>query len=511
MPPFSARTAAVLEPNKREIAGPRPGPMIQSLRAVGYDLPTAVADLVDNSISASARNIWIQFHWDGERSHIAIVDDGSGMSESELVAAMRLGSRSPLEERSLGDLGRFGLGLKTASFSQCSRLTVVSRVQGQFAAARCWDLDLVTREDEWVLTDDTSPVVMGYADRLNAGMAGTAVVWELLDRVTPSGLTAGDEHGQRVFLELAEQTKQHLGMVFHRLLTPPRPVKLFLNGVPLKPWDPFLTGKSIQLTEQVIPYAGGRIEVKPYLLPHYSKLTREEYEVAAGPRGWTAQQGFYVYRGRRLLVGGDWLGLGRFQKEEHHKLARIQLDIPNSTDAAWEIDVKKSRACPPPPLRTVLKQIAEAARANASRVYRHRGARVIQANPTQSVPLWDRRVKHGKLSYVLNRSHPLVAEVLEQSGSASKLVRLLLTVVEETVPVPAITVDACENPDSHARPFEHAPEAVEIAARATLSALTSAGHSTAEARVRLLCVEPFSQFPELIASLEPSLDTAPEN
>jgi hypothetical protein len=475
--------------------------MLQSLRAVGYDLPTAIADLVDNSISASATSVAIGFHWDGDRSHIAIVDDGLGMAEDDLVTAMRLGSRNPLEERSRGDLGRFGLGLKTASFSQCRRLTVASKPETGSVAVRCWDLNLVTELDEWRLTDSLTPAAQEYVNRLGSAAKGTVVLWELMDRITPRGLTASDAEAHRIFLELAEQTKRHLGMVFHRLLSGFRPLKMQLNGSPVKPWDPFLTGKSIQLTEQTIPYAGERIEVRPYQLPHHSKLSRDEYAEAAGPRGWTAQQGFYVYRGRRMLVAGDWLGLGRYQKEDHHKLARIQLDIPNSMDADWEIDVKKSRACPPPRLRGELKNIADAARAHASRVYRHRGKRIISAAP-KTVLLWEPHVNRlGRMHYRLNQDHPVVADVLTSAGPAAKKVRLLLTLVEETVPVPSIAIDSSTDPLGQAAPFEAAPTALTAALKAAFRALAASGMRPSEAKVRLLNTEPFNHYPENVTAL----------
>jgi len=104
--------------------------MSESLRAFGYDLPNAIADLVDNSILAEARNIWIDFKCDGENSSICVTDDGNGMSEREMLDSMRPGSRNPLDTRDPKDLGRYGLGLKTASFSQCRRLTAPLQTTG---------------------------------------------------------------------------------------------------------------------------------------------------------------------------------------------------------------------------------------------------------------------------------------------------------------------------------------------------------------------------------------------
>jgi hypothetical protein len=134
-----------------DIAEPRASAMIESLRAFGYNVQTAISDLMDNSISAGAGNVWLSFCWDGANSHISIQDDGHGMTEAQLISAMRPGSQSPLDEREANDLGRFGLGLKTASFSQCRRLTVASRSKDHVIAIRRWDLDYVNQVDEWRL------------------------------------------------------------------------------------------------------------------------------------------------------------------------------------------------------------------------------------------------------------------------------------------------------------------------------------------------------------------------
>ena len=104
---------------------PEASSMIETFRAIGYSIEAAVADIIDNSISARAKNIWINFEWEGSETWLAVKDDGSGMNNDELVQAMRPDSKNPLDDRSTKDLGRFGLGLKTASFSQCRLLSVI--------------------------------------------------------------------------------------------------------------------------------------------------------------------------------------------------------------------------------------------------------------------------------------------------------------------------------------------------------------------------------------------------
>ncbi|MBL8160220.1 ATP-binding protein [Candidatus Saccharibacteria bacterium] len=476
-----------------DIAAPRPEALIQSLRAFGYDLSTAIADIVDNSISASAKNIAIDFFWNGEDSYISIQDDGCGMSEEELINAMRPGSRSPLEERSPKDLGRFGLGLKTASFSQCKKLTVASKTNDGNFAVRCWDLDYVTEHGEWRLLRSASTTMQHLIDKAPDTPSGTIVLLENLDRLTKD-TKVDSRHDHDKFLEDAEKVKNHLAMVFHRYLERINGPKFTVNSRPVKPWDPFLTSEPAtqNLTEEAHHILGGKLVVKPYVLPHVSKISQEVHSRAAGPKGWNAQQGFYVYRNSRLLVAGEWLGLG-FQKEEHYKLARILLDIPNSMDEHWEIDVKKSRAYPPVALRRELKRLAEVTRQRAADVYRHRGKIIARQHAGKFSYTWDRKITHGKISYKINREHPFIKSLLDRQD-VSKEVSNLLKLIEETVPVPTIMVDNAESPGKQAQPFEQAAEG-EVKRLATdIYRILLIERTESEAIEAIQTMEPFNQY-----------------
>jgi hypothetical protein len=355
---------------RTEAAEPPAAALVEALRGLGYSLPTAVADLIDNSISAKARNVWIDFGWAGSGSWISILDDGRGMNESALRNAMLPGSRNPLEERDASDLGRFGLGLKTASFSQCRRLTVASRTADGNALRR-WDLDHVSACNRWELLLD--PILGSEArlDALNSVASGTLVLWEALDRVVgEAGADAESARGR--FLQRAQEVEEHLAMVFHRYLSGADPLCIFINGrterEQIRPWDPFFTmhDATWRLPPESLDLGDAEVQVQGFVLPHKDRLRETEYSEGAGPSGWNAHQGFFVYRNRRLLVPGGWLGLGRdrsWPREEHYKLARIRVDIPNSTDHEWKIDVKKSMARPPEQLRRRLRDIAERVRA----------------------------------------------------------------------------------------------------------------------------------------------------
>jgi anti-sigma regulatory factor (Ser/Thr protein kinase) len=132
-------------------AEPEASSMIETFRAIGYSIKTAIADIIDNSITAGAKNVWIDYDWKGSSSTLSILDDGMGMNNEQLIQAMRPGSKNPLDERSSDDLGRFGLGLKTASFSQSRKFTVVSKLANYKPVYWSWDLDYVNQEKAWKL------------------------------------------------------------------------------------------------------------------------------------------------------------------------------------------------------------------------------------------------------------------------------------------------------------------------------------------------------------------------
>jgi hypothetical protein len=492
------RRMAEISMEGRELAEPDPASLIESLRAFGYNLPTAIADLVDNSLTAGASRVDICFRWDGASSTVCITDNGAGMSKSRLVEALRPGSLNPLGQRDARDLGRFGLGLKTASFSQCRRLTVRTRTRGGDDTKRTWDLDHVGLSREWRLVEYDDP----EADALLAGVesfdSGTTVLWQGCDRIVPAGTNPDDDRAQRRFLELADGVTHHLALVFHRFIDGLPPVKFRINGNVLKSFDPFLQReKSTQLAEETLKLHEQAVVVRPFVLPHHTKLTKDVYDRAGGPRGWTQSQGFYVYRNKRLLVDGDWLGLG-LRKEDHYKLARIQVDIPNTLDSEWQIDVRKARATPPLPLRDRLFQIAQLTRTSASNVYRHRGARL--RNPKQElVFLWERKLSHGKPRYELNRAHPAVARVVTGQCCTPRDVACLLKLIEETLPVPTITIDVAERPDEQREPFEHLDTTDLVVLGTELAkSMRESGATVGETVERLSSLEPFNRLPHVV-------------
>lgn len=491
---------------KTRKAPPRAMAMLESLRGLGYSTAAALADIVDNSISAGASEVRIDFQWDGPDSRVLILDDGCGMTDPELESAMRLGDRSPLAARETHDLGRFGMGLKTASLSQCRRLTVASMKSGERSCLR-WDLDelAVDPQSDWLLFEGPAEDSQQYLAGLGGKENGTLVLWEKLDRIVTAGYTVDD------YLTLTVVVEAHLAMIFHRLLQGPRSrVKLLINNRPIEPWDPFMSGHPAKpWTSPPAPQRTdyGLVVAQCHVLPHQDKLTKDESKTNEGPAGWTAQQGFYVYRNERLLVAGGWLGLGNskaWNREEAHRLARIQLDIPNTADADWKIDVRKSTARPPVALRQWLTRLAEDTRERARRVFAYRGTPMPTQRNTPIEQAWRvDRVKDG-IRYRIEPSHPAVAAVLASAGELTPLIKAMLRVIEESVPVQRIWLDTAENRDTPKTGFSgDAPEAVATVLHTLFADMIGRrGMSIEAAKRALLSTEPFQNYSKLIAELD---------
>ena len=334
-------------------AAPKASSMVETFRAIGYSLETAVADIIDNSISADSHNIWINRIWSGGRSVITIKDDGHGMNSDELIQAMRPGSQNPNEIRGEHDLGRYGLGLKTASFSQCRKVSVFSKKNDYTPTFWTWDLDFVAETDKWNLL---KWMPEDFVSELDDIKSGTIVIWSDLDRVVRPGVSETDINAHEKFSRDLEQVKKHVAMTFHRFIEE-KIVTIYWCGNKIESWNPFCPNESKRqiLPEDTLP---GRVSVKGYVLPHKNNFSSEKaYNDAEGMNGWASHQGFYIYRGKRLLLAGNWLGM--FKQEDPYKLVRIQVDIPNTLDSEWKIDIKKSQATPPAGCRELLETYAK--------------------------------------------------------------------------------------------------------------------------------------------------------
>jgi hypothetical protein len=360
--------------------------LMGSLRSIGYDLSSAIADLVDNCLDAAATHIDVELVHAGHDSYVMIVDDGKGMRESELDEAMRYGSRRSYE----GDaLGHFGLGLKTASLSQCRRLTVVSTTSARRdPVSRRWDLDHVRETDQWLLEEPTPKDLPGAVLPRLRRRRGTVVIWESLDRVLEFR-DADSGHARRALERAAVRISEHLGAVFHRFLdgSLDTTVEMRVNGELVRPWDPFARDevKTRQLPVNHLPVMigdhEGVVTLQGYILPHQRQFSSPDaHERASGANRWNRQQGLYIYRGDRLVQSGGWSRLRT--ADEHTKLARVALDLPEGAEHLFALDVAKMRVKLPDSMRVTLKEHVSAIANLAQEAYRRGSGGLEAQEPT---------------------------------------------------------------------------------------------------------------------------------
>lgn len=325
--------------------------VVEGLRDTGYLFNTAVADVIDNSIAADAKNIQVLLKQDFRGNiTLRIYDDGTGMTEPELLNAMRYGAKA---RPSKASLGKFGLGLKTASTAFCRRLVVTSRAKPNDPLnTAVWDLDHVKESNKWQITIGvSSEKETKLFEEVLAGKKGTLVLWDKVDRVMKSYKDPAGAVAKKAFektIEGPSGLRQHLATVYQRFLDHDdqraQNISLALNGIPVEAWDPYCIGESKAEGDENIPVempdgglAGFRI--RAFILPRKEEFTSEEAWKAA--RLGNPTQGIFIYRENRLIHGPDWLGL--FSKEPHFSLLRVEFSFDHRLDEAFQIDIKKSQ------------------------------------------------------------------------------------------------------------------------------------------------------------------------
>jgi len=489
-----------------ESCPPRADAMIHSMRAFGYDLGMAIADLIDNSIFARAKNVKVSYSWNGGNPWIMIIDDGKGMSDKCLYEAMRLGSTSPLDDRDPKDLGRFGLGLKTASFSQCKLVSVLTKTVDSKISSRYWDLDRVQKTQSWDLGKKLPPATEKLMTSLNSQSSGTAILWEKLDRLvdsTPGGNHNPEDSFNKRFLGV----KTYLETVFHRYLVnrPRMKISIYVGVAQCEPWDPFIIKNKFTNPMSSEKYEDSRVVIMPYVLPHISKRSEDESIKGSGIKGWNAQQGFYIYRNNRMIVSGGYLDFD-LKAEEHFKLARISIDITNDMDHEWSIDVRKAGATPPDRLRADLLRIARVCRQKASEVYRARTGIVGGRNTRENAyDVWLKKNSGDKIIYKLNKANVVIKKILDEVECKKSWITKLFHVIETTVPHRLIIMDGLEHEDCHVDlQLEINPPPNELISLCLefYRDYRSAGHNKQEA-IEIVCsLDAFSTHPKYRACLE---------
>ena len=414
------------------------------------------------------------------------------MDENELNAAMRYGSKSPSDLRESSDLGRFGLGLKTASLSQCRTLSVITK-QGNCTIGRQWDIDHVVKTGTWsliVLEDDELVLMPGFS-KLQNQKTGTLVVWQNLDLLKIGELDFNKSLGRKM-----DEVRKHLELVYHRYLKGENGIKkldILFNEVKINPADPFLIQKSTQIMDdETIIVRKKKIVVRPYILPHISKMSAKEIDDLGGKEGLRKKQGFYVYRNKRLLVWGTWFRMMR--QGDLSKLARVMVDIPNDLDDLWTLDIKKSSAVPPAEVKKNLQSTIDRIAEKSKHTWTFRGKKEIKDTVDH---LWTRiKNVNGGVFYELNRNHPFVKQVAEETTEIKGKLETLLKNIERSIPLNQLYVDL-NNDEKIENDYEIESAEIKCYLEKMLNNISSQIDKI-KFLEKLENTEPFSNFPEIL-------------
>lgn len=424
-------------------AAPPPSTHLATLAKMGYSFNTAVGDIIDNSLTASASQIVISLLKQDKSYRLTIADDGIGMGESELLDNMVIGCKDPNRAREPLDLGRFGAGLKTASFSQARILTVLSRQKNSHFAGARWDTELVKAKNEWCLLhlDDCEvSKIRASLDPLDFSQ-GTIVIWDQINVLTDL-----DEFSAEILAgSIVKELHNHIGLHFHRFIS--SSLSISINGLPVQSIDPFMRGLPgyAEGHEETIRSKNGAIFVKAHTLPRPSTLPKDTLELHGGAKNITEGQGIYLYRNKRLILGGGWHGVAKIS--ELHNLARIQVDINSNMDEEWQTDVKKSRLSIPLKVKQILRRILPAPIAISKRKHTYAG------KSQSASPLWlirsNERAGEEATTYLVDVRHQVISELLDglPKDKRALLINYLRELSEE-LPVKHIYASFAAHPAS---------------------------------------------------------------
>jgi hypothetical protein len=415
---------------------PLPEMMLAGLRSIGYEFETAVADIIDNCVAAQASHVDVFFDACCSEPFFAICDDGTGMSDSELDSAMDFGTYKDRSFTNPKDLGRFGLGLKTASLSQCRRFYVVTKKIG-IVLGSCWDLDHIIATKKWSLINltDAEIAALPHVDYLSDKESGTIVIWENFDKIRDSSSDLASTLTSR-----ANSSEDYCSLVFHRFYNS---IQISFNGHRVKKMDPFLDGfdNVVALNPEKVLYNGSTITIQAYRMPAASDLSQEEKDLIGGVDSLKSDQGLYLYRNNRLILWGKWLRLEH--KSLYTHLARVKVDIPATLDKEWSLDVKKSTAIIPDDIRKKMWAPINDGLEQSTRRVRYDGEQEVSTGLER---IWIRKMLPDKqVTYSLNQDYPVIANLYEVLTSDQKhLLSSYLRDVENYIPTAKMRDDVSD-------------------------------------------------------------------
>lgn len=432
-----------------EDAEPNPEYLIKSIAEQGYSLESSLADLMDNSVSADADKIEVLIKTEEEPFTLFIADNGNGMDETMLKASMQFPSDSPEKERNDYDLGRFGLGMKTASFSQTRCFTVISKKKGtKTYTGRTWDVNYLKKTGKWKLVVNTQEEVAelirqyhllseGYLYRFDDFEANTVVVWRGLYKFEDYL----EESNRQTALkkQITEVTTDYLSLVFHRFMERRKnPLQIRINNNLIAPFNPFPPTISdfrpIEFKQR--NFSTDTIKIEGFVLPSRSIDESQNISVwTTKNRSLMDMEGIYIYRADRLIHFGGWNGL--IKKTPRLQLARLRVEIGNSVDHLLHLNVAKSQIEIPHDLTAAFEKYIEELKTHAEREFFNRDIRKFSSNhKEENFQLFHRKASSKGTLLEVNSSFPLLKSLMvelnkEQLSKLNLIIRMINTRINE--------------------------------------------------------------------------------
>ena len=464
---------------------PDPESLLESIRSVGYSLKEAISDLIDNSVSANATSIRVIINLEGD-GEFHLIDNGDGMDHQKLVSSFRLGSTNPKKTRDENDLGRFGMGMKTASLSQCRSVTVTSK-QNNSVVSRTLDLDEVNRQKKWIIGEKA--MHLEIIKELNDLEHGTIISWEKIDHNNVS-----KEENNNLLLDV----RNYISLCFHRFMERTNnKISFYLNDVLIKPISPVVEGSQV-FSEISLDNIDSKMEAFtiPIRKDNNSFSVFNSLELFNGVEN---QQGIYIYRSDRLLCFGGWLGI--VKPNNSYKLCRVIINFKNdySSDSKWSIDIKKTKAEIPYEYRQEIKRFVQKAQKDSSiKIGKYNRVEMGSSirNLYENAELWliKKNTKYGYWEYSLNIENPIFQGLLEKVKK--KELKVLLDIISRNIPIADIIDNNDEEPANHDTLYAEIDIEDILAnekkqAQQLLQIFLQSGETKSEAIEKILSVEPF--------------------
>lgn len=426
---------------------PNPEYLIKSISEQGYTLESALADLIDNSISAKASNIEVLTDLEDARFKLFIADDGDGMTEKELIRNMKFPSALMEHNRDRVDLGRFGLGMKTASFSQTRKFTVLSKKKDdQYYHARTWDVDYLKLTEKWRVLVNTQEEVIEFYEKfkLLSGQylngiqnfePNTIIIWDGLYKF--ESYLSQENRLKAIKKEISEVTSDYLSLVFHRFLESKcNKLTIRLNNSILTPFSPFpenISDLRLLPSKQAL-FNNEAVRLEGYVLP-----VRSIDESKQAISTWTTKfnslldlEGIYIYRANRIILFGGWNGLIR--KSANLQLARLKVDLGNKIDHLIHLNVSKSQIKIPYELRSAFLRYISELKDEAQKEYFNRGIKQFSSSnlSLKKQDLFLRKATNKGALLEINDEFPLIDVLMnslkeEDRGKLKLLLRMINT------------------------------------------------------------------------------------